>query len=226
MPTANALWGMFNVKANILQGLNSCIYSKVRAPLQYFNRLKYIYFSVMDPELYMSKHTEAELSGIPVAAVVFARARMFNLTNELPTGDWTCLNRFHQTRSLWIRRICCPPPNYSTTFQTCWLQCAQNFSRVSSVNGHSWIPRVCLTHCTLLCTFTRALNVLLQSTALHNNGWFPARCADFRILRAIKVEHQIRMSSLWSHIHLQSAALVCLIPSVSVFVLITLSKSV
>lgn len=183
---------------------------------------------MMDPKLYMSKHTEAELSGIPVAAVVFARARMFSLTNELPTENQTCLNQFHQagalqTRSLWIRRIC--PPHYSTTFKTCWVQSAQNFSSVASVNGHSWIPRVRPTHRTLLCTLTRALNAFLQSTALHN-GWFPARCADFRILRAIKVEHQTRTSSLWSHIHLQSAALVCLIPSVSVFVLITLSKSV
>lgn len=54
----------------------------------------------MDPELYMSKHTEAQLSGIPVAAVVFAPARMFSLTNELPTKDRARLNRFHQVGAL------------------------------------------------------------------------------------------------------------------------------
>lgn len=53
----------------------------------------------MDPELYMSKHTEAELSGIPVAAVVFAHTRMFSLNNELPTKD-PCLNQFQQAGAL------------------------------------------------------------------------------------------------------------------------------
>lgn len=53
---------------------------------------------------------------------------------------------------------------------------------------------------------------------------FPVRCADFRILKAIKVEHQIRMSSLWSHFHLQSTAPVCLILSFSLF--IVLSESI
>lgn len=59
----------------------------------------------MDPELYMSKHIEAELSGIPVAAVAFASARMFSLTNELPTEDRAGLNQFHQAGDLQTRSL-------------------------------------------------------------------------------------------------------------------------
>lgn len=100
-----------------------------------------------------------------------------------------------------------------TEMQTCWFADVflwRNFSRIISVNGHPWIPWVHLTHRVLLCA---------------NNGVFPAWCADFKILRAIKVKHQIQMSSLWSHIHLQAAALLCLILAVSLFILIMLSKS-
>lgn len=77
----------------------------------------------------------------------------------------------------------------------------------TSVNGHSWILWVHLIHCMILCA---------------NNRVSPAWCANFKILRAIKVEHQIQTSSLWSHIHLQAAALLCLILAVSLLILIKL----
>lgn len=51
-------------------------------------------------ELYMSKQTEAERSGIQAAAVD-AHTWIFSLTNAFPTEDCAHLNKFHQVGDMW-----------------------------------------------------------------------------------------------------------------------------